>query len=183
MMLYKYFCSTCHASGNDSYIDSRFEYVLPEGCATDAPMAVGWCHDCRGLRPIETLERNYWIGQIRLIGQRLTSISIKHRPLRKSLVTYLEDWGDEKPYAMSLEPEVLAGWEDKLERALVGFDFLALRRSPPHCIECGGTNFERSGFMHPGCSGKFEPQELAHVFLGAGGHPRPHQLNVEGELL
>lgn len=183
MMLYKYFCSTCHASGNDSYINSRFEYVLPDGRTTDAPMDVGWCHECRGLRPIETLERDYWARQIRMIGLRLTSISIKHRLLRKSLVTYLEDWGDGKPYAMPLEPEVLAGWQEQLERALVGFEFLALRRSPPHCIECGGTDFERSGFAHPSCGGKFEPQELAHVFLGAGGHPRPHQLNIEGELL
>ncbi|MDP2792919.1 MAG: hypothetical protein Q8O25_02370 [Sulfurisoma sp.] len=183
MMLFRYFCSTCHASGNDSYVGSRFEYVLPDGRATDAPTDIGWCHDCRGLRPIETLARDHWAGMIRLVGKRLTSIALKRRLLRSSLMTYEEDWGDDKPYAMPLEPDVLTGWQEQLDRALAGFDFLALRKSPPHCIECGGTNFERSGFMHPGCGGKFEPQERAHVFFGAGGYPRPFQMNVEGELL
>lgn len=78
----KYSCSTCHASANESYDGSRFEYVFPDGRVTDAPVDVGWCNECRGLRPIETLEREYWCRNITLVGQKLASISLKHRLLR-----------------------------------------------------------------------------------------------------
>ncbi len=181
MMIFKYYCSSCRAEGNAAYASTRFEYVLPDGRLADAPTEIGWCHDCRGLRPIETLERDYWVQAIQMVGQQLTSIKITHRLLRKSLVTFEYDWGDEKLYTMPLDPDVLIRWQDELNRALNGFDFLSLRTRPPHCIGCGGTNFERSGLRHLGCDGTFEGEYAGHILIRGG--PRAYQLNVEGEEL
>ena len=178
-LIFSYTCDACGQVNRGGGLDRQGEYVLPDGRMTHVPSEIGWCRDCKVLRPIETLDRDYWAEAIRQVGRQLASIRIKHRWLRKSIVDFEDEFGDDH-FRMPVEDTALKRWQAELEEALTEFDFLALRQSGPHCLHCGGTDFVRSGMTHPDCGGTFKAEIAGHISLSGGGRTRT-RYSVEGE--
>ncbi len=131
------------------------------------------------MRQIETLNRDYWTETICQVGRQLASIHIRHRLLRPSIVDFEEEFGDDH-FRMSVENFAHKLWETELEEALTGFNFLALRQTGPHCQQCGGSDFVRSGMKHPGCGGTFIAEISGHISFTGGVRTRT-RYSVEGE--
>jgi hypothetical protein len=162
-------CNRCDYSQSDAVAWGTKEYLLANGLRLRAPSRLGWCHDCKGLAPIESISIEDRLEELRKIENDLAESPPPRTPRWWHLGRYIFYKGT-------------LAWE-KLQRdhhfsLVVGVadarDLLALQQqriTPPRCMDCGSANVtapfitnespweDRSqpkptGFHHPDCSGE-----------------------------
>lgn len=160
------------------------EYILDDGRRLQIHERSGWCHGCGGVRSIEVLDAQTWIGEIAEIRDELASVRTTTRWLRSRLEYDGLFFGHgERARVVALTAHE---WSRRLNDALVGLELLARRQSAPRCLACGSPHVEPPSEsegrpMHPGCGGTFDAEITGDIMIR--GRRNVHRYTSEGELL
>lgn len=147
-----------------SFVILHQEYLFPDRTRIRMTTDVAWCRECRAFALVE----------------RLPTPEVIERMAEEWLFTYYPE--ERGPYMRPVMKEALLARQKifaEEHRQLV--DYLAIRKSPPRCIECAGIDFVRFPewniwYEHPETSGRFQVCCVAHASMASA----PLLYNPEG---
>lgn len=165
-----FYCDCCDFEQDSSHTWGRREYVLPDGVHISLNWEIGWCQDCDGIAPIESLIEEPWQIDLREAKENIDKYSPApvrywwqlHRWIFASAwANRLNDWKSGREFFLA-----------KVFDAEDGLSLLKSRLSPPKCLSCGGLRVtaplvisgeeldypvsepKRTGTLHPICGGQ-----------------------------
>lgn len=186
-----YYCTQCDFQSGDVRTWGTREYRLPNGVLLPVNKALGWCHDCADIAPIEDLSVEPWLDDLRRARNKVDESGErpprgKWRLLRFVFPTryhrIVEDWFSA---------------QCSLDDALDGLELIRMQTRPPKCLTCGServhtplvTNQEpwaddaeprRTGFQHPECGGEIW---MTDAGMRIGLRPTTNRYSPDGLLL
>ena len=178
------YCDKCDYRGASHVMWGLFKYRFDDGHETYMDRLLGWCSDCKSVRPVEDLPHPAVIDR-KLIEAR------DH--LRQLTANVAWNWvasalSRERRSEVRKLREKEADWTH-IQR------MMTLRAAPPRCLQCGSTStmplplrVEGSnrydygiGMAHPGCGGALHVRDSGGTRLAIRGKTRIYSPN--GELI
>ena len=172
-------CSKCSYQTSDLMLRGHFQYCLSDGRTCGVSRALGWCAECREVRPVEVL------GIDESDHHDRADASAKLAELRKpGLIKALFRKSESAQRRIQY-------WHNRVQDLVQEIEVKGLvygqRRSPPRCLTCGSTQVSqlpefppleaphpcgnvagqmrspptKIGFRHPDCGGEIlvQPSE------------------------
>lgn len=149
------YCDRCDFRSGTMVTWGNYSYRLADGREFPLCRALGWCHACDNLVPVESFDGRESIE---------AEINKLECHLKAAEPAGLARWLPWKRNNARYEQEY---WREELAEVLNRRDFLSQRQSPPRCLKCAGTAVSplkydtpaagmpavRIDFVHPGCGG------------------------------
>lgn len=179
-------CDQCDTSWGTNRVWGIFRYQLPEGQQAWVERKLAWCHSCSAFCPVEVIPpKNKLLADLKEAKEGLDAAQaelVKDNWIRRTL---------KRP--SRLRREMIELGMKKYREAQASLDCLAIRKSPPRCLECGSThitdiiwkkefpaNINGEEFFHPSCGGKLSEHDSGYM-VSARSIPRLY--DVEGNVL
>ena len=166
-----YTCLGCGLKAMEPGFGLRFAYQV-DGLSVPIKHSAGWCHECEGVAPIEVFDSP---EELLTLEGKLEALR-KERDAELTRIEQSRRWWQRRGQRTSALIDL--DWQiERMERqAMViqqRLSFLAGRRSPPRCLQCGSTDaftfavipdftvyYGKTqgpvalGVKHPGCGGE-----------------------------
>ena len=192
------YCDRCDFAARTSAMEGDFSYLLADGEVTWVRSRLGWCFECRTLRPTEDVDVARQETKLAALTQELADI-------------------DRRVKELASGPHGIHGRRDRREmESLLRLDhsdctwrqgsllrhlsFCRSRQAPARCLLCGSTNItdvdqfwndgrteypRRLAFRHPECGGDFwvKPSETPSVSSDLISYYTPEGVFIREEKL
>ena len=189
-------CDKCAFQSSSMVLWGSFQYRFPDGREVSLDRGFGWCHSCADLVPTEQLPEKESVHSVisrcqAAISEEVSKIEAHNRRFLERIKTFLR--------IRSIRNHRLENLHNKLEENSLLLDLLESRRSPPRCLECGGTDLSQGtesthayprpiGIRHPECGGDLlihaPPQMLDDDYISVRVSMRTCKyFDIEGNFL
>ena len=176
-------CDRCGASTDMTVLVGRWLYALDGGDAVNVRRCLGWCGQCKALRGVEHLDPALGVAEAEHCRLQIASLT-QPAPVARPSLFWRMLGAKEQQASPEKTAEYVRFWESKLREVGRWMAMVRGRRSPPKCLECGGsrivpfpavvsaaavTTATALPYDHPGCGGRFvrRPPEV-RVEVAAG---------------
>jgi hypothetical protein len=145
-----------------------YHYVVTDNHIVSSCASPAWCFDCDGIRDSECLP------SVERLTELLSELEVNGLD---------EEVLQDKARFLRIELDLELEYQREMKKRRIALAWRMNRRSPPRCLDCGGTNhrplkWTDDGCDHPGCNGLFRVFAEYHASQGIY-----RELNPEGNSL
>lgn len=158
-----YYCTCCDFRQSNIVAWGTKEYVLADGVRIPVKGSLGWCRQCEGLAPVESLDVERQEAELNKAERKLElqrgRLVRRWWQIHRSLLPAASEY---------CKMDILA---EEVEDEKAKLQLINTRQSPARCLNCGSVEViaklvtntsewpderlpKHTGFTHPGCGGE-----------------------------